>query len=267
MPVLALQLLTSLIVGGLFVAAQLFVVERVPARIAGIVLTLPTTMAISFIFIGWIFGAARIAEIAAINPLTNGVSLLFITTYVYMSARLRGGRRVEMIIAPLAGLGLWLAISMTLAFFEFNDMRLSLLGFAVLATIAHFLLRRLPSGLAVPRKFTIAQNAMRCVISGFVIALTVLLSKVLGPFWGGIFTAFPGANMASLLLLHHEHGRGFLASAAKTMPIGYTSLIVYTLASAWAFPLYGLWWGTLLAYVATAAYLVVLVPLIGRARR
>lgn len=56
-----IQVVTSFIVGGVFIAILGFIAERSSPKVAGIVLSLPSTMAISFFFIGWTLSPSKIA--------------------------------------------------------------------------------------------------------------------------------------------------------------------------------------------------------------
>jgi hypothetical protein len=139
-------------------------------------------------------------------------------------------------------------------------------GYALLATLAHIILNRIPAP-AIPRPvYTAAQIAFRAVFVGFIIAVIVLLGKVLTPFWGGIFTMFPAATFASLVIFHYYYSPAQLSYFMKKAPVGSLSLFTYVLSCMWLFPLYGIVWGTLLCYTICLCISLILMHVLARKR-
>lgn len=186
------QLLVSFLVGGMFVAVQSLIAERVSPTTAGIILTLPSTLGISFIFISLALSPQAIGDIVPLIPLTFGISLLFVVTYVYASP-LFHSKSTSMILCSLLATAVWLALTIPLAIYRFSSLPLSLLGFGVLAVIAHDFLRRGKQQGEAPAKhqYTLLEIGIRSCAAGTLIAVVVLLSKTLGHFWGGHLQRVP----------------------------------------------------------------------------
>lgn len=252
--VLAVQLAVSFVAGGVFIALLSLAAERVPPALAGIILNLPSTMVLSFFFIGWTLGPARVAEIAPALPLTFGGTLLFNVVYVLVALRVRS-RIAGMALATAAGLGFWVLFTAPLAYWRFNQPLLSVAGFATAVVIAHLVFRRLAKDVSPVRiHFTTADIVLRSCFAGAIIATVVLLSKTLGIFWGGMFSAFPAANLSSMLILHRSRGAHSLSGMARNMPIGAVSPLLFLFASAVAFPALGTIGGTLVAFLISGTF-------------
>ena len=251
---LAAQLVVSFVAGGAFIALLSLAAERVSPAIAGIILNLPSTMVLSFFFIGWTLGPARVAEIAPALPLTFGVTLLFNVVYVLVALRVPG-KVAGMAVATVAGLGFWFSLTASLAYWRFNQPLLSTAGFAVAVIIAHLVFRRLAKDAAPVRMhFTTTDIVLRSCCAGGIIATVVLLSKTLGVFWGGMFSAFPAANLSSMLILHRSRGAHSLSGIVRNMPIGAISPLIFLFAAAAAFPAFGTVGGTVAAFLISGAF-------------
>lgn len=251
---LAVQLAVSFVAGGVLIALLSLAAERVKPAMAGIILNLPSTMVLSFFFIGLTLGPARVGEIAPALPLTFGATLLFNVVYVLVALRVRG-KAASMAAATVSGLGFWFALTASLAYWRFNQPLLSVAGFAACFTVAHLAFRRIARDAApVHMRFATADIVLRSCFAGAVIVSVVLLSKMLGVFWGGMFSAFPAANMSSMLILHRKQGAQALSGIVRNMPLGAISPLVFLLTAAVAFPAFGTVGGTLASLVTSGAF-------------
>jgi len=73
----ALQLITSFFVGGSLIALLSFIAERASEKMAGVIISLPATISISYFFIGWVLSPVKVAEIAPAAPVLAGGTLMF----------------------------------------------------------------------------------------------------------------------------------------------------------------------------------------------
>jgi hypothetical protein len=90
----------------------------------------------------------------------------------------------------------------------------------------------------------------RAFFSGMIIAFAVFMSKVGGPIFGGIFSAFPAVFISILIISYKSRGMDF--SRAMTKPLmttGMLAVVVYGAAVRYLYPSFGLITGTLGAYV------------------
>ena len=108
-------------------------------------------------------------------------------------------------------------------------------------------------------KYTKSQIFIRALFTGTIIATVVLLGKTLNPFWGGIFTMFPAATFATLIILHFYYEPRQLFYFMKSAPLGSISLFIYAISIMLLFPKLGIWTGTLISYVISLTFGLLLI--------
>ena len=77
------QVIASFIVGGIFVAALSIFAERAKKKAAGVIISLPSTVLVSYFFIGWTLSPQAVADIVPVTILVSGVIHLFLIAYLY----------------------------------------------------------------------------------------------------------------------------------------------------------------------------------------
>lgn len=247
--ILFIQLLISFFVGGGIVAFLSLLAERSSEKIAGIIIAFPSTIAISLFFIGWTLSPQKVSEVATIVPIAIGIMMLFLATYLYLS-RIRLSKKYSLLLCASGSLLLWFILAVPLAIWQFSSLTFSLIAYVVLTLIGYYLITVRPHEKSdhVLLKYTTQQKIWRASFAGFIIALTVLMAKSFGPFWGGIFTGFPAVFFAALTTLHYHYDSRFLFKVWKNAPLGTLTLVTYSLIAKYAFPAAGIFYGTLIAY-------------------
>ena len=249
---LIIQLLTSFIVGGSFIAFLSFVAEKASEKTAGIIIALPSTIAISLFFMGWALTPQKVAEAAPLLPLSIGIIMIFSTVYIYLS-KLKLKKIWSIIFCSILSLSIWTLFAIPLAIFKFSNLTISILGYCILASIAYYFLTIKPQAKPLPTllKYSFKEKIIRACFSGFFIALAVYLSKTTGPFWGVVFSGFPAVFFSTLVIFHWHYDSSFLFRIYKNSPLGSIPLAIYPIVATFAFPVYGIFIGTLLSYFAS----------------
>ena len=107
-------------------------------------------------------------------------------------------------------------------------------------------------------KYSTGQKLGRAIFAGLIITLAVYLAKILGPFWGGIFSVFPAAYLSTLLILHWKYESDFLFRVWKNAPLGSIIFVVYAISVIYTFPNFGILIGTILSYIISLlAFLII----------
>jgi uncharacterized membrane protein (GlpM family) len=250
-----LQLLTSFLVGGGVTALQTVTAERVSRNIAGIVLAIPTTYAIALFFMGWALSPEEVAAVVPVTPISIGLSALFVPVYIFV-ARHTFPQILSLLASVTVASLFWLFLAIPLVIYQFSNLLLSLVGFIALAFLSTVFIAmqmekdHAPTDVA----YTTSQKILRGVFAGSLISFAVYLSKILSPFWGGIFSAFPAAWSSGLLILHYYYDASFLARTYYMAPIGSSSLVVYGLIVMATYPTSGIFLGTVYAYLVSGVY-------------
>lgn len=252
------QALASFIVGGIAVALLSLFAERLPKQIAGIVLMLPSTFAISLLFLGLTVSPDVVSTFLPVLPISLGASFLFAAIYIHSAAALFAFHKVVAIfLSFIAGSAAWALLSIPLVLYSFTNTVLSILGFAIVLGIAHKLIRtRVPSCKAVDTSFTHGELFVRSLVAGSLISFVVILGAVAGPLWGGLFSVFPAATASSLTMIHLRHNSQVLFHVCYNICYSGPQFIIYAFVAARAFPEFGVWIGSILAYLSAILYCI-----------
>jgi hypothetical protein len=148
-------------------------------------------------------------------------------------------------------IGIWFALSIPLIIYEFNNLVVGILGYILLIFIAHLILKRKNYAKPVALKYTNIQKILRATFVGFIVFLVVLLSKILNPFWGGMFSMFPAAFSSVIIIIHWHYGIKSLFPIMQKAAIGSISLFGYAIIAMFVFPKFGYIFGTLFAYLVS----------------
>ncbi len=244
------RLIISFVIGGLAVALQTLLGERVPLRWRGPILTIPSTLGLALFFVGLTKGTAAGQEAAMIVPAALGAEFLFVTAF---AASIRFGLSFALIISTvvilLGGSFVLLVPPTTL----FSSVFLYGLPAILLSYAFVGLLPRVP--LLTPVPITAYYIAIRSLLGGSILVAVILLSKFVGNSWGGLFSAFPAVFLSTFLIYHFAHGKAVIPSVAHSMFFpGSLGLMLYAGVTFWTFPLYGIWLGTALSYAAVTCF-------------
>jgi len=236
-------------VGGIVIALLSFLVERADKKIAGIILSLPSTAVISYIFIAWTISPEAVGAIAPASLATCGSTIIFTTVYIYL-AKIKLSKIKSICLSLIGALLVWFLLSVPLAVYKLDNIIIGFLLYFITICIAYYFLtiknqEQKSSDLLT---YTTSQKIGRAIIAGLIISLSVFLSKIINPFWGGIFSGFPAAFSSTFLILHWYYGSHMLFKVAKTMPIGSLVYIPFIIASHWTYPAFGIFGGTIFAY-------------------
>lgn len=236
-----IKLILSFLVGGLYIGSTIWVAERFGSKIGGILIGLPATLLVGLLFIAWTQNIEAAVSATVVAPAAIAANSLFLVAFIALH---KHGR----FMALTGSMLLWALLTLPLVLFTLDSLWWSILISALFFGLAIRYLRKFPHqklpGFHLPR----SEFLFRVVFTGFVVFLAVLLGKILGPLWGGLFVSFPAAFSSSLFLLERTHGIDFTASVAKTMPYGSIGNVLFASIFYLAVPYLGLLLGTLIAY-------------------
>lgn len=247
-----IQLIASFLVGGAVIAALSFFAERANKKIAGIILSLPSTVVVSYLFVGWVTSANAISGIVPATIATAGSVQMFAIAYLYLS-KIKTNKINSIMLSFGGALLSWLILSIPQALIKFDNLPLSIVIYLIAVSIGYYLLTKKNKVQPIQKiiKYSNIQILGRAIFAGFVIALAVFLSKTLNPFWGGILSSFPAAFTSTFIIIHWYYGHDMLAKIMKAVPAGSFVYIGFTIAAKWTFPAYGLILGTITAYLVS----------------
>ena len=155
---------------------------------------------------------------------------------------------------------------------------ISLTGFFIIAWLIHFLPLTLASSLLallcslilflylfrrienVTIKNRIKMNhtvlLVRAVVAATIILMVIGVGTVVGPTWAGLFSAFPCTFLPLVLIVHYTYDREHVHTIIKNVPRGLGAVIMYVITVFFAYPAFGVYRGTLMAFGAATIYML-----------
>jgi len=239
---------TVLIVTGLSIIA-----ERVSPRAAGILSGYPLGTAISLFFIGLEQGA-DFAGASAVYAVAGMAALLtFFYCYYLVSAR---ARRYAILTASLAALTGFLVVGGLLKGIALPPWACILI--AAVAILGFRALFETIPDTRITEKIRLGPRVLlfRASLAALIILGIIGAANLLPPSWAGLFSAFPSTVFPLVLIIHGTYGRERAHTIIKNLPTGLWSLVLYTLAISFAYPRWGIYWGTLAGYAVATIYLL-----------
>ncbi len=254
-----LQMMLSFVVGSFWVLLTTILADRFGSKIGGLIGGLPSTAAVSFFFIGLTQSPLFASQATTVFPMSYAFTGLFLVFYALFW-------RQGFIAALSCSISVWFLLSACVVLLDVDHYVFSV-GFYILVLIlAVYILEFRLKLRSIGREdiqYSAPQYIFRAVFGGFIVALAVFLSRIGGPVFGGIFSAFPAVFISILIINYRSRGMEF--SRAMTKPLlvtGMVSIFAYSVGVRYLYPSLGLWWGTLGAYAfalfgALLSYLVI----------
>jgi hypothetical protein len=235
-----LKLILSFVAGSIWVTSGTIVAERYGSKVGGLVAGLPSTILLGLFFIAWTQSTKVAAEATTVVPIVGGVNCLFIVAYILLV-------RINFWLALSGALAVWFILSFLLVIFKFNDFVFSVTGYIGLLLVSfYFVEKKLQVKSESSRKvrLTLTLMVMRGLISGFIVTIAVVFTRIGGPLLGGVFTMFPAMFLGTLLITYFSHGAGFSSAVMKASIFGAISVVIYGIVARYTFVPLGLWGGT-----------------------
>jgi len=216
-----LKLLLSFLIGGCWVTLTTITAEKFGSKIGGLLGGMPSTIVVSLLFIGLTQNAEIASQATTIVPLAHGFNTFFILVFVLSIDK---GLKSAVSLSLLT----WFSSAALLFLLNINSYMVSLTGWLLFLILAYFLMEkilRIKSHGTVTIEYSTSQLLFRAVFSGGVIAFAVLMGKLGGPQFGGIFATFPAMFLTTLIITYRSGGVEF-ARATYTIFVRYLFLTV-----------------------------------------
>lgn len=252
---LLLHLLLGFVVGGSWIALITWLGELRGSRFGGFIAGLPSTVAVSFLFIGWNQSAEAAVEATTTFPLFYSFAGIFLLSFAALAGRWERFWR-----SIFVSLVVWFILTTLVAASGVRSFGLCLIA-CILVSFAVYLLfaKKVISSRTVSDKRGSRQEiAIRFLFGGGIVSLAVLTSKLAGPHVGVIPTSFPAISCSTLYVLNRIHGLEF--TRAFAMPIMLTAMVTtvpYVVAVRMFYPIAGIWIGTLASYFVAIPFAVI----------
>ena len=254
------HILLSFSIAGLWIAFSSLIAERLGAKVGGLIANLPANLLISLLFVTFVRDVAYAAEAVMAVPVGLINTTIFMLVFVTC---LRWGLFVASFISLLT----WFAIALFLNHLGQIDLLVGILCYIFFVIVVIIAMEKIltDTNVKVLRKeYSKWQLTGRAVFSGSVVAAVVLVSKFSPPYFTGIFATFPAMLFTTLFILARSQGTGFVRSVGKVLVLTTSNLLVYALAVHVTYPLVGVLYGTLISYLASVIWVLLLFPVVKR---
>ena len=254
--VLELLLLKLIVAVGVVVGLTL-ITERISPKFAGIIAGLPTGSAISLFFIGMDNGTAFASSTAIYNIIGIIAMQALLFFYYRSSITFRRHSLVFSAVLSVAGYFAVIFILKLLALPLWAAVLLPLLSIVFFT----YLFRGIPNT-RIEKRIDLSSGVLfeRAIAAALIILVVIECASFVGPEWAGLFTAFPTTTFPLILIIHYTYDVKHAHTIIKNFPSGLASLVAYSLTVFMAFPLIGIYYGTIAAFcsalvVCAAIYL------------
>jgi uncharacterized membrane protein (GlpM family) len=240
-----LHLVLAFAVGSVWVPLVTVMADRAGSVAGGILGGLPSTSALSFLFIGINQSSDAVVQAINVFPLAFGFTCAFPLFYAFFARR---GFRVGLSVSLLV----WFAVSALIVVSGLRNFVYSLVGGVLVLAVTYYVFaKRLSLKSFPPEKmhYTTLQLLGRGVLAGSIVFLAVIASQTGGPVLGGILSSFPAVFTSTLYIVNKCRGTDFSRSVTKPLAVSSIfTVIPYSIAVRYSYPSLGIWIGTVISY-------------------
>ena len=248
----------KLIVAVVVVVGLSLIAEHVSPKVAGILSGYPTGTAISLFFFG-LEQDPNFAAASAIYSIIGLVAMLSFMWFYYLTSAYI--KRFNLLFSSLLSILGYLAVAWCLQFIQLTQFLAVLLPIACIPLFI-YLFRGIENQEITDRvQLNHKVLLMRALASASIILLVTGTAKLVGPTWAGLLSAFPTTVFPLILIVHASYGTTAVHTIIKHIPQGIGALISYSLCISIVYPLYGIYWGTLMSFAAATVYLLLYMQL------
>ncbi len=252
----------SFLTAGLWISLSTWVAERLGTKTGGVVALLPSTVLVSLLFVAFTMGSHFAAEAALTVPLGMAINSIFLLVFVAIANR-------GLLTSISLSLLIWALLALFFRWLNLKSMLIILTVFLAVVVTAYRILEHVLNVESISKReqpFRISTLLYRALFAGSIVAFTVVISKVAGHFWTGIFSTFPAVMLTSMVILTRAQGIDFAKATAKTMILASGNIVVYALAVSMLYPKMGLLVGTFIAFSLSVVFLIMILPILRRSR-
>jgi hypothetical protein len=239
------------------------VAERVGPKAAGLLSGYPMGAAIVLFF----YGLEISPEFASESAIYTLVGLIATQSFMYFYYRASlYFRRLNMLCSTVVSLSGFFLIAWLLHFVALD--KLSALLTVTLSLFVFMRLFKRIENTTIAHRITLTYTIIlaRAILAASLILIVIGVAKLVGPTWAGLFSAFPATFLPLILIVQFTYDKEHVHTIIKNVPRGLGAVIIYALAVSFVYPTFGVYIGTVLAFIAATIYMAAYLFLSGRIR-
>jgi hypothetical protein len=240
---LPFQTIIPFILTAIVIIIVTVIAEKYGTKTGGIFGTIPSTIVIAYIFIALNKSPEFASNAIAVVPAVIGVNIFYSFILVLLISR-------SIYYAFTGSLAVWAILSFILWYTNMENIYISVSIFFISMIVSFLALEKIKKIKSIGKvnvHYTFTKIVLRGMLAGTIISISVLLSNI-GEVISGIFSVFPVIVTSAVVISYYEHGPDFAAGIVKSMIIGSTSVIGYAVAIHFLYPIYGIIWGSIIAF-------------------
>ena|SRR3989338_3220305 len=234
------QVVLSFIISGSFAVFALWAAEKSGTKLGSIIISLPSTSAFGLLFISLIQGTDASTQAAVATT----ASLAGAFVFVFLFVKLLDKFGIISLFLALIG---WFFIASLIPVLNLNIYSAFMFSFLFFVPIFILLKKIKPEKTKI--KSNLKNNLFRFIMVGTIVSLIVLISKLISPFWGGIFSAFPAMYLSTFYIAFRDYEPEFCKAIAANMIYAFLGFMSYSASIFFLYPLYGIVTGTIISYL------------------
>lgn len=199
--------------------------QRFGGKVGGFIAGLPATSVLAIFFITYTEGARHGYDVTGVFPLAISGNAVFLAAFVAFSKkRFSGGL--------IAALAIWILVQSILLYFHPVRFGVVVTLGVVLFLVSFLFIGSLdtPDPGTRPVRHGMVEIAIRAGSGGAIIVLAMIGSRLGGPVFGGILSAFPATVVATLIITDVYGGKDLARVMARPMMVsGVVNCMVFAL--------------------------------------
>ncbi len=255
-----LKVLVSFIAAGIWIGSVTLIAERLGSKRGGLIANLPSTVLIALVFVGLVNDAGFAALATRAVPVGMTIDTIFLMVFIILLKK-------SLVTAVLLSLSTWMVLAYTAGQIHCSSMVFTILVYFLVAITSFLILEyrfEIPSKGKSRKKFTPINSMVRALFAGSVVAGTTIISAFAGTYWVGLFSTFPAVMLSTMVILTLNQGKAFARATGKVMILASTNIIIYALGVSITYPLLGITLGTIISFVFSFFWVLLLHPLINK---
>ncbi len=242
-----LKLLLSFIVGGLWTIIATVLADKFGTKIGGFIAGLPSTIVFGLFFIAWTQTLDVAVQSTTVVPAVGAINYLFLVIYAYFIVN---GLWKALFIASFT----WSMLTLLVIKMQPDNYPLLLILYTATLLLSYWLLEsvfKVKSLAGKKIKYTKTMILWRGLLSGSIISLAVLMAKIGGPIFGGVFSTFPALFLSTLLITYFTQGPAFSQAITKSLMLSSITVVIYSIIVRYTYLPLGILLGTIISTVGS----------------
>ena len=252
------MILLKVLLTSFLIISLALVAKKLSSRLAGLISALPMGTALMLFFYGMEQGPTYVSEVANYNILGLSASISFVIFY-FIGSKLFTDPLKSLLSAIFLSFSAYLLIAYGLSLIPEVSAVLASVILLSSISLAVFLFRNIKTNtLKVSNNTKNSVLIIRSLIASSFIIILSFAPLYLPSSLAGVASSFPSVVAPLLIIIHFSFGKQSLYEAIKVMPLGYISILVYSLSVGKSYLYFGVYWGTLASFALAMTYIVFL---------